>query len=227
MAFIPSSYWYQTMRPDLHAEKPTQSSVQTKTKYEREVVQPMNQKLQFQLFVTAFLLTVAAPVALPLLFLRIKNMDTTVDASFQTIIPAVYAFTLAGAGIMAHARSVLLGYQDRVTTKPSVSAFLFSISTRGNNAIKRSYIESVATASNHLNTASIAGLGLGVASLLFQFYPVGMAGLVVIAAVTLAIDSVASKAKTGTLLNSNALSAVSHLRGAVNEKQVGNFAPAL
>lgn len=93
--------------------------------------------------------------------------------------------------------------------------------------MKRSYMESVASVSSHLNIVSIAGLGLGVASLLFQFYPVGMAGLVVIIAVTLAIDSVASKAKTGTLLNSNALSAVSHLRGAVNEKQVGNFAPAL
>lgn len=39
------------MRPDLHAEKPTQSSAQTQTKYEREVVQRMNQKLQFQLFI--------------------------------------------------------------------------------------------------------------------------------------------------------------------------------
>lgn len=57
-------------------------------------------------------------------------MDTSIDASFQTILPSVYALTLASAGIMAHARSVLVGYEDRVITKPSVTAFLFSISTR-------------------------------------------------------------------------------------------------
>lgn len=57
-------------------------------------------------------------------------MDTSIDASFQTILPSVYALTLASAGIMAHARSVLVGYEDRVVTKPSVTAFLFSISTR-------------------------------------------------------------------------------------------------
>ncbi|KAF9007247.1 hypothetical protein BDZ89DRAFT_1079483 [Hymenopellis radicata] len=202
---------------------PSQGPKSASIGYEKYIVQRMGIKMKFQLLATSLILAVTSPFALPMLLLKIRHFDEGLTASFDTIISAAYLMTIGTVLTLAHARSLLSTYDQKIHTQPSVTNYVFS----GVNNVKGSYISGVSKASGYMNGACVTTFGAGVSSLLFHFYPTGTVALGAIVAATILVDSIVSQIKQGTLLKSNTLSAVSNLRGAVSENKLGAMVPAL